>query len=66
MIADIGASSVSLLVVRGQGLVGPVTVEWTTVDGTALSSGKIHPDFVVRTRLGRSECYIEMFCEYAI
>ena len=45
---DIGASSISLQVVRAQGLVGQVSVEWITMDGTARSSGKIPPDFVVR------------------
>lgn len=48
VLVDVGASTVSLLVVRAQGLVGQVSVEWTTVDGTALSSGKISPDYVVR------------------
>lgn len=41
------AGSVRLLVVRAQGLVGEVTVEWRTIDGTAVSSGKTSPDYVV-------------------
>ena len=42
-----GAGRVSLLVVRAQGVVGDVTVEWRTVDGSARSVGKLPPDFLV-------------------
>ena len=42
-----GASYVSLLVVRAQGIVGEVSVEWRTMDGSARSSGKLQPDFLV-------------------
>ena len=52
-LVDIGASSISLQVVRAQGLDGQVSVEWITIDGSARSSGKIPPDFVVR---GTSNC----------
>ena len=38
---------VRLLVVRAQGVVGEVSVEWRTVDGTAVSSGKTPPDYLV-------------------
>ena len=38
---------VTLLVVRAQGLLGEVTVEWRTQDGTARSSGKTPPDYEV-------------------
>ena len=39
---------VSLLVVRAQGMLGQVSVEWRTTDGTAKSEGrKIPPDYVV-------------------
>jgi len=41
------AGYVSLLVVRAQGLVGDVSVEWRTADGTARSAGKLQPDFLV-------------------
>ncbi|XP_022110249.1 G-protein coupled receptor 98-like isoform X2 [Acanthaster planci] len=37
---------VRLLVVRAQGLLGRVEVEWRTIDGTALSAGKDPVDFV--------------------
>jgi hypothetical protein len=47
VLVDVGASTVTLLVARAQGLVGQISVEWTTVDGTARSSGKIPPDYVV-------------------
>ncbi|XP_041376199.1 adhesion G-protein coupled receptor V1-like [Gigantopelta aegis] len=41
------AGIVSLLVVRAQGLLGQVSVEWRTEDGTAKSEGrKIPPDYV--------------------
>ena len=36
-----------LLVVRAQGLKGDITVEWRTVDGSAVSAGKEPIDFVV-------------------
>ena len=36
-----------LLVVRAQGLSGDITVEWRTIDGTAVSAGKDPIDFVV-------------------
>lgn len=36
-----------LLVVRAQGLLGDITVEWRTVDGSAVSAGKNPIDFVV-------------------
>ncbi|XP_048257204.1 adhesion G-protein coupled receptor V1-like isoform X2 [Haliotis rufescens] len=36
----------SLLVVRAQGLIGEVSVEWRTIDGTARSSGKSPPDYI--------------------
>ena len=36
-----------LLVVRAQGLMGDITVEWRTVDGSAVSAGKEPIDFVV-------------------
>jgi len=42
-----GAGHVSLLVVRSQGVVSDVSVEWTTVDGSARSAGKLQPDFLV-------------------
>ena len=42
-----GAGYVSLLVVRAQGIVGDVSVEWRTVDGSARSAGKLQPDFLV-------------------
>ena len=42
-----GAGHVSLLVVRSQGVVNDVSVEWTTVDGSARSAGKLQPDFLV-------------------
>jgi len=42
-----GAGYVSLLVVRAQGVVGDVSVEWRTLDGTARSAGKLQPDFLV-------------------
>ncbi|XP_030832667.1 adhesion G-protein coupled receptor V1 isoform X3 [Strongylocentrotus purpuratus] len=35
-----------LLVVRAQGLLGDITVEWRTVDGSAVSAGKNPIDFV--------------------
>ncbi|XP_071506649.1 adhesion G-protein coupled receptor V1-like [Diadema antillarum] len=35
-----------LLVVRAQGLLGEITVEWRTIDGTAVSAGKNPVDFV--------------------
>jgi len=41
------AGYVSLLVVRAQGVVGDVSVEWRTLDGTARSAGKLQPDFLV-------------------
>ena len=41
---------VRLMVLRMQGMLGDVSVEFRTVDGTARSSGKSPPDFVVRTR----------------
>ena len=41
-----GAHYVSLLVVRAQGLVGDVQVEWRTVDGSARAGGA-HPDYSV-------------------
>ncbi|XP_038076858.1 adhesion G-protein coupled receptor V1-like isoform X2 [Patiria miniata] len=37
---------VRLLVVRAQGLLGEVQVEWRTIDGSALSAGKDPVDFV--------------------
>jgi len=37
----------SLLVVRAQGLVGGVSAEWRTRDGSARSAGKLQPDFLV-------------------
>jgi len=42
-----GASHVSVLVVRAQGVVGEVSVEWRTLDGSARSAGKLPPDFLV-------------------
>ncbi|ELU13347.1 hypothetical protein CAPTEDRAFT_91039, partial [Capitella teleta] len=42
---------VSLLVVRAQGLLGDVLVEWRTVDGSARSAGKTPPDFEAQTNL---------------
>jgi hypothetical protein len=36
------------MVVRAQGLLGEVSVEWRTVDGTAKSAGKTPSDFEVR------------------
>ena len=45
------SGSVSLLVVRAQGNIGTVTVEWRTSDGTAKSSGKVPPDYVVNKKL---------------
>ena len=39
---------VDLLVVRAQGSLGQVQVEWRTIDGTALSAGKDPVDFVVK------------------
>jgi len=41
------AGYISLLVVRAQGLVGDVSVEWQTVDRTARSTGTLVPDFIV-------------------
>jgi len=41
----------SLLVVRAQGILGFVSAEWKTVDGTAKSSGKVAFDYVVRVPL---------------
>ena len=41
------AGTISLLVVRAGGLLGEVTAEWRTLDGTARSSGKTPPDFEV-------------------
>ena len=41
----------SLLVVRAQGSLERVSVEWKTVEGTARSSGKTPPDFEVCTSL---------------
>lgn len=38
---------VSLLVERAQGVVGAISVEWRTIDRTAISNGKIPPDYVV-------------------
>jgi len=38
---------VSLLVVRAQGVVGDISAEWRTRDGTARSAGRLHPDFLV-------------------
>ncbi|XP_071965307.1 adhesion G-protein coupled receptor V1-like isoform X2 [Antedon mediterranea] len=40
------AGFIQLLVVRAQGLLGPVAVEWSTLDGTAVSAGKDPIDFV--------------------
>ncbi len=40
---------VELLVVRARGLTGFVTVEYRTDDDTALSVGKVPPDYVVST-----------------
>ncbi|XP_033109462.1 adhesion G-protein coupled receptor V1-like [Anneissia japonica] len=40
------AGFIQLLVVRAQGLLGPVTVEWSTLDGTAVSAGKDPIDFI--------------------
>ena len=37
----------SLLVVRAQGTLERVSVEWRTMEGTARSSGKTPPDFEV-------------------
>jgi len=42
-----GAGFVSLMVVRAQGMVGVVSVEWRTMDGSARSVGKLQPDFLV-------------------
>ena len=47
------AGYVSVLVVRAQGLVDTVTAEWQTVDGTAQSTGKLQPDFLVSFHLSR-------------
>ena len=46
--------SVTLTIVRAQGLLGEVTVEWRTIDGTARSTGKTPPDFRVRKRIPMS------------
>ena len=51
------AGYVSLIVVRAQGLVGDVSVEWRTVDGTARSAGILQPDFIVS-----SKHYITLCC----
>ena len=39
--------TVSLPIIRAQGKLGTVSVEWRTIDGTARSSAKSPPDFVV-------------------
>ena len=38
---------IRLNVIRTQGVVGAVNVEWRTIDGTAISVGKSPPDYVV-------------------
>ena len=43
--------SVSLLIVRAQGLLGDISVEWRTIDGTARSAGKSPPDYQVGLKL---------------
>ena len=48
---------VELLVVRAQGLLGEVRVEWRTVDGSALSAGKDPIDFMVSS----GPTFIELF-----
>ncbi|KAK2144319.1 hypothetical protein LSH36_768g01003 [Paralvinella palmiformis] len=40
--------TVSLPIIRAQGKLGTVSVEWRTIDGTARSSAKSPPDFVLR------------------
>lgn len=42
---DVGVAR--LLVVRAQGLLGAVSLEWRTIDGTAVSAGKDPIDFQV-------------------
>lgn len=44
---DVGVAR--LLVVRAQGLLGAVSLEWRTIDGTAVSAGKNPIDFMVST-----------------
>lgn len=40
---------VPLVVERAQGTLGAVSVEWRTIDRTAVSEGKSPPDYVVGT-----------------
>ena len=47
MFVSAGTRHLSVLVVRAQDVVGDVSVEWRTVDGTARSAGNLIPDFVV-------------------
>jgi len=50
------AGYVSLMVVRAQGLVSEVSIEWRTVDGTARSAGKLQPDFIVSSKYYMALC----------
>ena len=52
--------TLSLLVVRAQGLLGEVSVEWRTVDGSARSAGKTPEDYTVRN------IYIVCVCYYCL
>ncbi|XP_014663002.1 PREDICTED: G-protein coupled receptor 98-like [Priapulus caudatus] len=38
-------ATLPITIERAQGLLGEISVEWRTVDGTAVSSGKVPPDF---------------------
>ena len=42
---------VPLVVERAQGTLGPISVEWRTIDRTAVSEGKTPPYYVVCTSL---------------
>lgn len=48
---------VSLLVERAQGVIGEISVEWSTEDATAVSTGVTSPDY---------EVYISLLTKLAI
>ena len=51
---------VRLLVVRAQGLIGSVSVEYRTIDGTARSAGKTPADYLVCAVIYDFYFYIEL------
>ncbi len=54
---------VLLKVVRVQGVVGIVSVEWRTIDGTAVSQGKEKPDYQVNRQTIICSLFVDICAE---